>query len=332
MAGIKILGTGGFVPPFVAKNEDYAAFIETSDEWITTRTGMKERHIAQGEPTWYMGSLAAEQALEAAKMSPSEIDMVLVTTVTPDFYTPSMACLIQKKLNIGDAIAVDVNVACTGFAYGLDMAYRYLQAGSDVNNVLLVSAESLSQLTNYEDRTTCVLFGDGAGACVITKREDGVYGTYQNSNADGAPEIYAKKPRRTNPFNNVTDTSDVDLFPTPIMDMFYMNGNEVYRFATKAMPDAIELACKAAGIEVSDLDLIIPHQANLRIIQTAQKRLGVPDEKIFVNIEKYGNTSTASASMALNEAVRSGIVKDDFKICAVGFGAGLTYGATVFQY
>lgn len=332
MNSIKILGTGMYVPDFVATNEDYTKIIETSDEWITTRTGMKQRHISKDEPTWLLGAKAAKMALSNSGLRPTDIDMIVVSSVTPDYFTPSMASIIQGYLEIGEAMAFDINVACTAFTFGLDMARRYLATG-DVENVLFISAESLTQLTNYQDRTTCVLFGDAAGACVVTKAE-GIYGNFQSADASGVSQIYARIPRKELPFFDSTDSTENDFFveDKSFDNLMYMNGREVYKFATKAMPRAIELACEKAGIAPDDLDMIFPHQANLRIIETAVKNLQIDPEKVFVNIEKYGNTSSATASIALHEAIEQCKIKRGDKICAVGFGAGLTYGANVFIY
>lgn len=330
MNGIHIRGTGHYVPDFTVTNEDFVAFLDTSDEWIRTRTGMSERHLSKNQPTWYMGMKASQKALEAAGMGPSDIDMVLVTTVCPDYAYPSTACFIQAALGIQGGIATDISVACTGLSFALDMAWRYLQTG-DVKNILVVSAEALTQGVDYQDRSTAVLFGDGAGACVVSAGE-GMFASCQSTDPGGLQHIYRKYPRNSHVFNDYADTSEFDLFPHEKIGTVYMNGREVYKFATKAMPKAVFAACEKAGITPGDLDLIIPHQANLRIIETAVKNMKISMEKVCVNIEKYGNTSSASIAIALDECVRDGRVKRGDKVCVVGFGAGLTYGATVFTY
>lgn len=330
MTSVKILGTGHYAPEHTAKNEDFTAFLDTSDEWITTRTGMKVRHIAVDEPTWYMGAEAAKQALEASGTKPEEIDMVIVTTCTSDIITPSVAALIQRTLGIENAIAVDVNVACTGFAYAVDMARRYMAMG-DVGKVLLVGAETLSQFVDYTDRSMCVLFGDGAGACVLTLAE-GVFGTYQHNDIGGTHHIYAKRIRRATPFGAPSKEEEMDPFPMPLKENITMNGREVYKFASKAMPHAIEKACEKAGVQVNDLAMIFPHQANLRILQAAAKNMGMEMGRMYVNIHEYANTSSATIAIGLNECVRAGKIKRGDLICLVGFGAGLTSGAIVFEY
>lgn len=330
MTGIRILGTGHFVPEKTVCNNDFAAIVETTDEWIATRTGMQTRHLASvSEPTWHMGAKAAESALQASGLSTDELDMILVTTVSSDYVTPSAACLIQRAISASNAFAFDVNVACWGLAFAMDMANRYLQDGN-IKNVLIVCAESLSQVTNYEDRSTCVLFGDGAGACVVTGA-DSRFGSCLGSDATGANFIYARRPRFSNPFI-AEESEPLYPFPSPVEHGIYQNGREVYKFATRAMPEAIEKACEKAGIAPGRLDLIIPHQANARIIETAMKNLGLPPDKVYVNIQDYGNTSSASIAIALDECVRNDKIKRGDLVCIVGFGAGLTYGASVFEY
>lgn len=330
MTGIKILGTGRYVPQKVIDNNDFAKIIDTSDEWISTRTGMKKRHVAsQAEPTWQMGTLAAKVALESAGLDASDVDMIIVTTVTPDFIIPSTACIIQTRLGAENAFALDISVACSGLAYALDMARRYLS--DEVKNILVVCTESLTQITNYDDRASCILFGDGAGACVLTA-SDNRFASYLRSDPTGTRFLYAKLPRRTTPFST-QDEEPLEPFEMPATaDGIYQNGREVYKFATKAMPLAVEQACQKYGVKPNGLDLIIPHQANARIIETAVKNLGLPEEKVYVNIHNYGNTSSASIAIGLDECVKNGVIKRGSLLCLVGFGAGLTYGACVFEY
>lgn len=330
MSGIKILGTGVFLPEKVVVNDDYSAIVDTSDEWIRTRTGMVRRHIASAdEPVWHMGAEAAASALENAGVSANEIDMILVTTATADFNTPSVACLVQREIGANNAFAMDIGAACSGFAFALDMARRYLATG-DVKTALIVCAEELSQITNYEDRSTCVLFGDGAAACVV-KAAEKPFASFLRSDASGAHHIYSKKTRRHIPFF-LEDKPEREMFPATVYDSIVMNGREVYKFATKAMPEAVEQACRKLGVALSDLKRVIPHQANLRILETAAKNLGLPWEKIHVNIGEYGNTSSASIGIGLDECARGGKISRGDLVCVVGFGAGLTYGACVFEY
>ena len=277
-----------------------------------------------------MGMRASVKALEAAGMAPEEIDMVLVTTASPDYAYPSTACLIQAGLGMKGGIAIDISVACTGLAFALDMAWRYLETG-DVKNILVVSAETLTQGVDYADRSTAVLFGDGAGACIVSQGE-GIFSASISSDPEGIRHLYRRYQRNCHVFSDNSDTSEYDLFPIEKIGTAFMNGREVYKFATRAMPQAVRTACGRVGMTPEELDLIIPHQANLRIIETAAKNLKIEMGKMCVNIEKYGNTSSASIAIALDECIREGRVKKGDKICLVGFGAGLTYGAAVFEY
>lgn len=330
MTSVKILGTGHFVPATVATNDDFAEFLDTSDEWIVTRTGMKERHIAVEEPTWYMGAMASKRAVEMAGIDIQEIDLILCTTVWGDFYNPSTACMIQRELGIEDAIAFDMNTACTGIACAIDTARRYIATG-DVRKALIVCAETLSQMTDYTDRSTCVLFGDGAGACIVEGAE-GLYGSCQGSDASGVHHLYAKRERQDTPFGKAVQVSPWDPFPYERLGSIVMNGPEVYKFATKTMAMAVRKSCEKAGITVEDIDMLLPHQANIRIVQTAIKNLKMPAEKVAVNIQKYGNSSSATLAICLDEWIRDGKIQRGDTICLVGFGSGLTYGSVVMTY
>ncbi|WRS26881.1 beta-ketoacyl-ACP synthase III [Oscillospiraceae bacterium MB08-C2-2] len=329
MTGLKILGTGSYVPDFVVTNEDFAKLVDTSDEWITTRTGMKERHIAVHEPVWYMGAQAAKSALETAGITADQVDMVIVTSASADYDFPSVSNMVQNAVEANNAFGIDINVACSGIAYGLDMAWRYLMTG-DVDTVLLVSAERLSQVTDYTDRATCVLFGDGAGASVVTRADNKAFASFLGSDSRGAQHMYCVPPQKPVPFE--TGSFENAMFETNENGFAYMNGREVYKFATRAMPMAVEKACKKLGITPPDLKWIIPHQANLRIIETAAKNLGLAMEKMIVNIEKYGNTSSASMAICLDELFRSGKLAAGDKLCVVGFGAGLSFGASILEW
>jgi 3-oxoacyl-[acyl-carrier-protein] synthase-3 len=330
MTSLNLLGTGSYAPAYTVTNDDFARFLDTSDEWIATRTGMKRRHIAVDEPAWHMGAVAARRAMENAGVGADEIDLVLGITCTSDFQSPAMANLIQRELGIESAFSFDVNAACAGFITGMDMARNYLLSGG-VKRVLLVAAENLSQYVDYTDRSMCVLFGDAAGACVLGAAE-GLYGSYQLCDIAGTHHIYNQKPRRSTPFGRAAEKSPFDPFPMEVCDNLTMNGREVYKFASKAMPAAIEKACENAGVAVANLDRIFPHQANLRILQAAAKNMGMAMDRMYVNIEEYGNTSSATIPIGLDECIRAGKLRRGELICLVGFGAGLTLGATVFRY
>ncbi|MGI5959814.1 MAG: 3-oxoacyl-ACP synthase III family protein [Massiliimalia sp.] len=328
--GLNIIGAGMYVPETVATNDDFAKIVDTSDEWITTRTGIKTRHINNGELTFQMGAKAADLAVKDAGIDMSQIDMVLATTVTSDFLTPSLACMVAKEIGIEDAACMDLNAACSGYVFALDVAKKYLDSG-DFHTILIVSAEIVTRMVDYTDRGTCVLFGDGAAATVVTKGE-GIYAAALRSSPQGALKIFTKLPEPENPFKTQgSDWGDERVQQAAPYQM-QMLGHDVYKFATVAMADAVEQAAQKAGISVEDLKLIIPHQANIRIVQTAIKRLKLPVERFYVNIEKYGNISSACIPLALAELKAQGRLEKGDKICVVGFGAGLTYGAAVFEY
>jgi len=331
--GIKILGTGSYTPEFSVSNDDMAKIVETNDEWITTRTGIKTRHISDGEPTWYMGAEAAKKAIAAAGISPEQIGLIVDTSVTHDFYTPSTACIIQGRIGAVNAAAFDLNAACAGFVFGVDCANRYLATDPDMEYALVISNEMLSRITDYEDRTTCVLFGDGAAAVVLKKDEAALFAAYTHTKGEGAQYLYAKNTNpRTRFQTNLKPEYELGFADDAEKPFLVQNGREVYKFATKALPEAVEKAAAKAGIPVSDLDYIIPHQANMRIIETAAKNLGLPLEKFLVNIAEHGNTSSASIPICFDENITAGNIARGSKVCFVGFGAGLTYGAAIVEY
>ena len=329
LQGIKISGIASYVPETVIENNDFTSFIETNDEWITTRTGIKTRHCAMNMPTWKMGSSAAEKAITVSGISRDEIDLIICTTVTPDTLIPSTACLIQKELGMEGCMAFDINCACSGFVYAVDMAQKYIAAGS-ARNVLVVSAETLSKVVDYTDRSSCILFGDGSAAAVISP-SDTSYSSFLGADGRGSGYLKASSVHPvTHPLfaakgiEPETDEND--------HGQLFQDGKEVYKFAVATMPMIIEKVIEKAGLTVNDIDRIVPHQANIRIIQTAASKLGLPMEKFFINIEKYGNTSSASIPIALTEAIDNGIIKRGDKIVLAGFGAGLTYGAVCLKY
>lgn len=329
MRGIKILGIASYVPETVITNDDFTGFIETSDEWISTRTGIKTRHYSMGMPTWKIGSNAAEKAIGKSGVSKDEIDLIICTTVTPDTLIPSTACLIQRELGMTGCMAFDINCACSGFIYAVDMAQKYISAGS-ARNVLVVSAEELSKIVDFGDRASCILFGDGAASAVIGGSDED-YSSFLGADGNGADYLRAVSVHPVpNPFYDIKGIEPAD----DINDkgLLYQDGKEVYKFAVGIMPLAVERVLEKAGLTVNDIDMIIPHQANVRIIQTAASKLDVPMEKFCLNIDKYGNTSSASIPLALTEAIEEGKIKRGDRIVMVGFGAGLTYGAVCIKY
>lgn len=328
--GVKVKGIGRAVPEVIASNDDFAKIVDTNDEWITQRTGIKTRHISNGEPTYYFGAKAAKEAVADAGLEPSDIGLIIVTTVTPDYYTPSTACLIQRELGVSGCPAFDVNAACSGFVYAVDMARRYLACG-DIKYALVVAAEELSKFVDYEDRSTCILFGDAAAAVVLEKAEDTLFSSYLAADGSGAAYLASRAMLTINPFRDQDFTYDMDM-PEPHKHYLLQDGKEVYKFATNALPTACKEACDKAGITPDELDAIIPHQANVRIIETAAKKLKVSMDKMVLNIADYGNTSSASIPNAFYDGVKSGRIKRGDKVCFVGFGGGLTYGAAIIEY
>ena len=331
MFGIEILGTGSYNPVLNVTNDDLAKIVETNDEWISTRTGIKSRRLADGESTWKMGAEAAKEAVKNAGIDPKDIGLIIDTTITNDFYTPSVACVIQNAIGAENAAAYDLNAACSGFVYAVDAAKRYLQTDPDLKYVLIVANEMLSKITDYTDRSTCVLFGDGAAAAVITRSEK-LFTSFIGADGGGAHSLYAKTHKVFHPFRS----SQIDEIDSGEYEMgttfLFQDGKEVYKFATKALPTAASKAAEKIGLDINDVDWFIPHQANIRIIETAAKNLGVSMDKFIVNIQDHGNTSSASIPIALHEAIRDGRIKRGEKLCLVGFGAGLTMGAVILEY
>lgn len=330
MFGINILGTGSYAPELCITNDDMAKVVETNDEWISTRTGIKSRHYSNGELTWQMGAKAAKKAIEAAGISPEEIGLVIFSTITNDFLTPSCACMVQNEVGAVNAAAFDLNAACTGFVYSLDTAKRFLQTDDNMKYALVVSAEVLSRIVDYNDRTTCVLFGDGAAAAVV-ERSEKMYSSYLAADGNGGKFLYARNLTSTHPFRTNREDNYGEDFA---LDNGYLfqDGKEVYKFATKALPTASSKAAEKIGFDIKEIDWFIPHQANIRIIETAAKNFGVSMDKFIINLDKYGNTSSASMPIAFDEAVRGGRIQKGQKLCFVGFGAGLTLGAIILEY
>jgi len=331
----KILGTGSYLPELIVENERFSEIVETSDDWITTRTGIKKRHLSMGESTWEMGVKAARKALEMAGISGDQIDMIIVTTVTPDYISPNMACIIQAEIGAPNAFCFDINEACTGFIQAFDIAMRYLKT-SDMQNILIVSTESLSKLTDFQDRRVCVLFGDGAGSVVLSRNAGGQESPYECFlGADGTSghaivgEAY--QPAK-HPFIPEGTPEPVKRFEHTAGTFLAMQGQEVYRFATTKMPYAVEKVLEKAGLTVDDIDYIVPHQANDRILMSAAKKLGIAPEKMISHLDDQGNTSSSSIPICLDREVREGRITRGQKLILTGFGGGLTYGALLFTF
>jgi 3-oxoacyl-[acyl-carrier-protein] synthase-3 len=317
---IGITGVGSYVPERVLTNDDLSKLVDTSDEWITERTGIKERHVA--EPDQAASDLAlpaSRQALAAARLDPSDLDLVIVATVTPDMFFPSTGSLLASALGADDAGAYDLSAGCTGFMYALAQAYGAL-AGGLADSALVVGTETLSKITNWHDRSTCVLFGDGAGAVVLQRVGDGGFlGFELGSDGEGGKELSIPAGGSRNPVTADTVAQE--------MHFLQMNGREVYKFATRILVSSAEKLLEECALTVEEIDLYIPHQANKRIIDHAARNLGIPEDKIFVNVQKYGNTSSASIPLCLAEAVADGCLRKGTRVLMTGMGAGLTWGS-----
>ncbi|MGI6092982.1 MAG: ketoacyl-ACP synthase III [Veillonellaceae bacterium] len=323
---VGIIGLGYYVPEKVLTNFDLEKMVDTSDDWIVERTGIKQRHIADdATATSDLAVKAAEKALEDAGITADELDLIIVGTATPDMYFPSVACIIQDKLKATKAAAFDLSAGCSGFVYSLVTGSQFISAGL-YKKVLVVGAETISKILDWTDRNTCVLFGDGAGAAVLSAVDDGYGILGVELGAEGAGGEHLKLPAGGSrlPASALT-VSDK-------MHYVHMNGNEVFKFAIKVMGEAALKALETAGLSPEDVDCFIPHQANIRIIQSAAKRLKLPLDKVMINVDKYGNTSAASIPIALKEAVLCGKVKKDDTVVLVGFGAGLTWASCVIKW
>lgn len=321
-----ILGTGSYVPEKVLTNFDLEKMVDTSDEWITTRTGIKERRIADSsQATSDLATKAAKKALEDAKVDPSEIDMIIVATVTSDMNFPSTACIVQANLGAANAAAFDISVGCSGFIYGLAIAQQFVETGM-YNKILVIGAETLSKIINWKDRNTCVLFGDGAGAVVVGRVESGygILSSYLGADGTGGKHLYMPAGGSRMPASEETVKKNLHTI--------FMEGQEVFKFAVKVMDSATIEALNRCGLKPEDIDMLIPHQANTRIIEAARKRLKLSNDKVYINLDKYGNTSAASVAIALDEAYRKGLIKKGDVILTVAFGAGLTWASSVIRW
>ncbi len=321
-----IVGTGSYIPSKVLTNHDLEKMMDTNDEWITTRVGIKERHIAAPEETSStMGATAAKAALADARIGPEDLDLIITATITPDMPWPATACFIQRQLGAVNAACMDVEAACTGFIYSLVLAKSFVATGM-YKTILVVAAETLSRITDWEDRNTAVLFGDAAGAAVVQAVGEGkgILSSYLGS--DGSKGELLELPAGGSRLPASHDTVDQRLH------YMKMRGNEVFKYAAKAMASANKKALEAAGISVEQLDLLIPHQANMRIIEAAARLSRLPMEKVYLNIAKYGNTSAATTAVALDEARREGRIREGSLCLLVAFGGGFTWGSCLMRF
>lgn len=324
---VTIAGTGSYLPEKIMTNKDMESVVDTTDEWITSRTGIKSRRIAaEGENTSDLATEAAKKALENASIDAVDIDLIIVGTITPDTLTPATACYVQHNLGATSALAFDVSAACSGFLYAMEIAQRMISDGA-FKNALIIGAEKLSAFTNWTDRNTCVLFGDGAGAAVLTR------GTAEQGRilatkigTDGSQTGILNIPGGGSACPTTIENAEQKLASLA------MTGREVFKHAVNAMKRSAEAVIEEAGLDAENIKLVIPHQANLRIIDAIADRLTIPNEKVFVNLHKYGNTSAAAVAIALDEAHREGKFERGDNIVLVGFGAGLTWAAVAIEW
>lgn len=317
----KVIGTGSCLPPKVVTNNDLSKLVDTNDEWIRERTGIIERRVSdEATATSDLAVIAAQKALASAKIAPEEIELILVCTCSPDMLFPSVACILQDKLKIKKAAAFDLSAACSGFNFGLATAASFIESGK-YKKILLVGADTLTKYLDWTDRGTCILFGDGAGAVVLnaTDKNEGVLDSYLMAEGHLGHNLIM-------PGGGSRDPGQKNG------RFIRMDGKEVFKFAVRALESSIKEVLKISGFSVPDIDLLIPHQANIRIINHVIKKMGLSKEKIYVNLQKYGNTSAASVPIALDEALNEGRIKSGDLLVMAGFGAGLTYGANIIRW
>jgi 3-oxoacyl-[acyl-carrier-protein] synthase-3 len=320
-----VLGTGSFLPAKTLTNADLEMMVDTSDEWITSRTGIQTRRIAgRGEENYRLAAIASDRALAMAGISAKEVDLIMVATMTPHMIMPSCACFVQAELAADKAYAYDINAACSGFLFGMDIADQYIGCRPDMK-ILLVGSETLSARINWQDRNTCILFGDGAGACILTGRRNGLPAMEPNLRSDGRlwNLLYMHGPRSRNP----------ELAQEEYQGCFIeMTGREVFKNAVRAMEESIVELLDSNRVKVEDISLMIPHQANIRILTKLTERLGIPLEKVYINVDKYGNTSAASIPIALDEANRGGLLQRGDLLLFCSFGGGFTWGSQLMYW
>lgn len=325
MIHASVIGTGSCLPERELTNNDLEKIVDTSDEWITTRTGIHTRRIAgKGEENYRLASKAAMSALDMAGLSPMDIDLIIVATMSPHMGMPSCACFVQSEIGAYKAHAYDMNAACSGFLYALDMADKYICSNPDMN-ILVIGSETLSAHVNWQDRNTCILFGDGAGACVVTGRENGPGIVDSHLCSDGRlwKLLFMHSPESLNPDIVQEDNDGCHI---------RMIGRDVFKHAVKAMEEAVTQLLIKNSITINDVDLMIPHQANIRILNKLMERLNVTKEKVYINVDKYGNTSAASIPIALDEANRQGLIRRGDLLLFCSFGGGFTWGSLLMHW
>ena len=325
MKKVGIIGVGEYLPKKVLTNKDLEKMVDTSDEWITTRTGIKQRRlVAKNEAASDLAIKASYQALEDAHLKPEDLDLIIVASITGDMPFPSVSCLVQNAIGAKKAACFDISAACAGFVYAVTIAKQFIESGL-YKNVLVVGVEVLSSVTDWKDRNTCVLFGDGAGAAVLSQvKSGGILSSYLGSDGSKKDLLYIPAGGSRLPVSKETIDNR--------MHYIKMQGNELFKLAVTLMAEAAQIALKKAGLDCKDIDLVIPHQANIRIIMAMAKKLKLPEDKIYLNIAKYGNMSSASTATALCEAKKEGRIKKGDIILLDAFGAGLVWGACVIKW
>ncbi len=326
MIHARITGTGSYAPKKIITNFDLERLVDTSDEWITERTGIKERRIAEkGQCTSDLAYEAAKKALKAAQLSAEDLDLIIVATMTPDKILPSMGCMVQEKLGAKKAAAFDIYAACSGFIYGMSLANAYIKSET-YKNILLIGAEILSRFTDWEDRTTCILFGDGAGATVLQRHagKRGILSTHLHSEGSLGDLIHVPGGGALHPASHDTIRKR--------MHFITMKGNETFKAAVRSLEGVVQEALEHNRVKPEEIDFLVPHQANLRIIQAMAQRLNMPMEKVVLTLPKYGNTSAASIPMALDEAVRDGRIRENHLLLFEAFGGGLTWASALVRW
>ncbi|MDD7404201.1 MAG: beta-ketoacyl-ACP synthase III [Butyribacter sp.] len=325
MIRTRVIATAASAPKQVITNDDMAKIVDTSDEWITQRTGIKQRHISAGENTSVLVSDVAKQLLDRASVAAEDIDLIIVASVTPDYGTPSLACMVQKEIGAVNAVAFDVVAACSGFMFALSTADKYIRTGA-YKNAIVIGGETLSKIVDWTDRSTCVLFGDGAGgAYVESSAEGGVIREDIGSAGDQYEILTEGYTACSNAFNDVPDQTDPEWY-------VHMDGRAVFKFATKKVMKSLQKVMEEEGITQEDVKFFVPHQANMRILEVVSKKLDIPFEKFYLNMDKYGNTSSASIPMALNELNEKGLLERGDKIILSGFGGGMTWGTMLIVW
>ncbi len=322
---VGILGLGAYVPEKIMTNHDLEKIVDTSDEWIQTRTGIKERRIAEaGTPTSELAAKAALEALESAKLKPTDLDLIILATVSPDMVFPSTACIVQNKIG-AQCAAFDISAACSGFPYGLTIAEGLIRSGV-YKHILVIGAEVISVYINWKDRSTCVLFGDGAGAAVLGEAKDGhgILSTYWGSDGSQAKLLQIPAGGSAIPTSNESISQGLHYVQ--------MEGSEIFKSAVRIMSDSVLEVIKRANMKLEDVDCLIPHQANLRILNAVSERIGIDPNKVYINLDRYGNMSAASTAVALYEAAKEGKIKKGSNVVLVAFGSGLTWAACAIRW